>query len=51
LGLALAWTGRPGGTSGQTALETPTTGPSKERQVSVDRGSSAGTQTATFALG
>ena len=49
--LALAWTGRPTVTSGQTALETPTTRPPRERQMPVDHGPSAGIRTATFALG
>jgi hypothetical protein len=52
VGLALAWTGRPAGSSGQTGLVMPTSaGPSTESQVPVDSGLSAGTQTATFALG
>ncbi|MGD9046864.1 MAG: hypothetical protein PVF77_02325 [Anaerolineae bacterium] len=52
VGLALAWTERPAETSGQTSLATPTSArPSEESQVPADQERSAGTQTATFALG
>ena len=52
VGLALAWTGRPAGTSGQTSLVTPPKSePPTQSPVPVDDGPSAGTQTATFALG
>jgi hypothetical protein len=52
VGLALAWTGRPAETSGQTSLAAPTSpGSSMESQVPVDQGPPVGTQTATFALG